>query len=113
MAVYFSTQDGKTGMLDVAMFLRAKGLIPYKVQEGNILFVSDDGSKKEGLFSIADWAVSNGYHIYKIDGFNSPPTALDIPPLDFTRLDQSVWFMDGAKLDALREVFPQAAKLDD
>jgi hypothetical protein len=113
MGVYFQTKDGKQGMLDVSIMLREQGLTPYKVQNGNVLFTSADGSGQEGLFSVADWAQKNGYSVTKIDGFNTPPTALDVPPTDMTALDQSVWYMDGARMDALRELFPQVAKLDD
>jgi hypothetical protein len=111
MGVYFRTKEGRQGMLDVAMMLRSENLVPYKVQDGNVLFTGPDG--QDGMFSVADWAVQNGYSVDKIDGFNTPPTALDIPPTDMTKLDQSVWYMDGAKMDALSELFPQALKLDD
>src|SRR5690348_16975035 len=111
MGVYFRTKEGRQGMLDVAMLLRSEDLTPYKVENGNVLFTGPDG--QDGMFSVADWAVKNGYSVEKIDGFNTPPTALDIPPLDMTRLDQSVWYMDGAKMDVLSELFPQATKLDD
>lgn len=111
MGVYFSTQEGKQGMLDVVMLLRSEGYMPFKVQDGNVLF--NDGKGNQGLFSVAQWAVENHFKVSKIDGFNTPMTALDIPPLNLTSLDQSVWYMDGAKMDALQEMYPQAMKLDD
>ncbi len=113
MGVYFKTKDGKQGMLDVAMMLRADGLVPYKVENGNVLFTDETNQGRKGMFSIADWAVKNEYSVTKVDGFNTPPTALDVPPLDLTRLDQSVWYMNGAKTDALQEIYSQVTKLDD
>lgn len=111
MGVYFHTQDGRKGMLDVAMMLREEGLLPYGVEHGNVKFTSEDGS--EGMFSIADWAVKNGFQIDKIDGFNTPVTAIDVPPQGMTNLDQSVFFMGGKKVEALKGVFSQVTELED
>jgi hypothetical protein len=112
MGVIFRTQDGKRGLLDVALFLREQGLLPYEAQDGNVYFKSEDGTKK-GVFNVADWAVSNSYSIEKIDGFNTPITALDIPPGGMNQLDQAVFFMDGSNMDALRGIYPDAKQLDD
>jgi len=93
------------------MHLREQGLLPYAVEHGNVKFTSEDGA--EGLFSVADWAIKNGMQIEKIDGFNNPPTALDIPPEGMTSLDQSVFYMGGKKASALKGMFSQVAELQD
>jgi hypothetical protein len=113
MGVYLKDQkDGSRGMLDVGIFFKDQGLIPTRVVQGNIEYKSIDGSE-EGVFSIADWAIQNGYSVEKIDGFNTPVSALDVPPLGMNRLDQAVFFMAGKNVNELRELFPQAAQLDD
>ena len=110
MGVYFQ-QGGHSGMLDVAAYLEGQGLTPYKVKDGNVMFTDESG--REGMFSVADWAMQNGAQIQKIDGFNTPVTALDVPPNGMNSLDQSVWYMGGGNLDALKELFPQAQELSD
>jgi len=110
--IYFKTPEGQSGALDIVQMLRADGLIPTGVQDGNVMYTSEDGVE-EGMFSVADWAMQTGHTISKIDGFNSPVTALPLPPTGMNSLDQSVWFMDGGNMQALQEMFPQAQRLSD
>lgn len=112
MGVYVKTPTGERALFDVALFLRDQGLIPIGVEKGNITYKSEDG-KEEGVFSIADWAIQNDYTIEKIDGFNTPPSALDTPPSGMNRLDQAVFFMAGKNVNELRDLFPQATQLSD
>lgn len=110
--IYFTTKDGKQGALDIVMMLRSEGYLPYSVQDGNVLFTEQDTGNK-GMFNIGEYAQSEGLTVTKIDGFNSPPTALDIPPNGMNNLDQSVFYMGGGRVDALKQMFPQATELSD
>lgn len=112
MGVLFRTQDGQIGMLDVALLLAQSNATPHSAQDGNVYFKSDDGSRN-GTFNLAQWAQDSGVQIESIDGFNSPITALDIPPEGMNQLDQAVFFMDGQNMDALRNIYPEAQHLPD
>lgn len=112
MGIRFTTPDGKKGVLDVALHMRANGLVPDSAQDGNVYFKTEDGSKR-GVFNVANWASLNGFTVEGIDGYNNPITALDTPPEGFNELDQAVFFMDGQNMNALRGIFPEAQRLED
>ncbi|UOF79071.1 hypothetical protein [Caudoviricetes sp.] len=99
-------------MLDVALHLQSQGLVPINARSGNVYFETEDGTQT-GTFNLSDWASEQGYTIERIDGLNTPITALDSPPEGFNELDQAVFFMDGMNIDALRGIFPETKHLDD
>lgn len=112
MAVRFEI-NGRTGNLDVVKLAREQlnGEV-VGVQQGIIQVRSDDG-KLYG-FSLAKWADKHQAKILMINqGFNSPETALDQPPLGMNHLDQSAFYNDGADLNALREMYPDATTRQD
>lgn len=81
-------------------------------KDGNVMYVSQDGSR-HGAFNLADWAVQTGNKVEEIDGFNRPVTALDVPPVGMTPLDQSVFYQSGKNVSALRGIFKEVKELTD
>lgn len=103
--------DGRQGTLDVVKLAREQ-------LNGEVVGVQDGIVQvrgEEGLFGFAlgQWAENNQANITMIQGFNSPDTALDQPPLGMNHLDQSAFYNDGADLNALREMYPDATTLPD
>lgn len=109
MAIKFQNAQG-TGTLDVAAHLAENfpGAEITGVENGLVVFKDPNG--KVGRFSLGQWAESTGATIIEMNGFNSPDTALDQPPVGMNYLDQSAFYMDGQNMEALQEMFPQALK---
>lgn len=112
MAVRFETQDGRQGTLDVVNHVRAEvGGEVTGVKNGLVMI--SDGKGKPHAFSLAQWAEDNQCMITMIQGYNSPETALNEPPQGMNYLDQSAFFNDGADMNALQEMYPDARQLQD
>ncbi len=111
MAVRFEI-NGRQGTLDVVKLAREQlngevtgvedGIVQVRGEEGDIYG-----------FSIGKWATEHQATIVFMQGFNDPDTALDSPPLGMNHLDQSAYYNDGADINALKELYPDATTTSD
>lgn len=112
MAIRVEGPDGRVGTLDVAKLAAEElGGVITGSKDGLVYVKTEDGSTK--AFSLGGWAEDNQMKIVSMEGFNSPETALDIPPTGMNYIDQSVFYNDGMDMSALQEMFPQAFKRND
>lgn len=112
MPIIVKSADGRNGNLDVAA-LAAEELqgVVTGVKAGLVMVRTADGASHG--FSLAQYCNDHQLEVVQINGFNSPDTALDSPPIGMNDLDQSVFYMDGMDMDALREMYPEAQTTED
>lgn len=114
MAIQFESADGRQGELDVVNLVSQEfgpGAKINGVKDGLIHILTPEGELV--AFKLGEWAMQHNVNIVGMYGFNSPSTALDMPPSGMNYLDQSVFYNDGMDMQALQELYPQSQKQAD